>query len=96
MSLSDLTTMKRGEKKINGQRRNEPMTDARLLYESSNGDLWFLTRDPVSGAPTVMHQPNLKSGGQASYIEIGKFLREGASGPEHQALLHLIETLIGG
>jgi hypothetical protein len=42
----------------------------------------------------VKHQPNASSGGRTSYIEIGKFLRDGANGPEHQALLNLIGTLI--
>jgi hypothetical protein len=72
--------------------QNPDLTDAELLYESSNGDSWCLTRDPVSGAPAVMHQPNPQSGGQVSYIEIDKFLREGANGPEHQALRRLMQT----
>ena len=63
-----------------------------LIYESTNGDSWFLTRDPATGAAAVMHSPNQQSGGQASYSEIGKFLSDGASAPEHQALRHLIET----
>lgn len=71
------------------------MTDGLLLYESSNGDSWFLTRDPVSSAALVMHKPNRQSGGQVSYIEIDKFLREVANGPEHQALKHFMQTLIG-
>jgi len=53
-----------------------------------------LTRDPASKLPAVKHEPNLSSGGQISYTDVGKFLREGASGPEHQALLKLIGTLI--
>jgi len=71
------------------------MSDGLLLYESSSGDAWFLTRDLASNAPTVMHKPNRQSGGQVSYSTIDKFLREGASGPEHQALKHLMETLAG-
>jgi hypothetical protein len=63
-----------------------------LIYRSSNGDSWSLTKDPATGAVAVMHSPNLQSGGQASYIEIENFLSEGANGPEHQALRHLIET----
>ena len=66
----------------------------RVLYGSSNGDAWFLARDPVSKMPVVRHQPNLSSGGQVSYTAIGKFLRDGANGPEHRALLDLIATLI--
>jgi hypothetical protein len=64
--------------------------EASLIYQSSNGDSWSLTRDPATGAAAVMHRPNLQSGGQISYIEIEKFLSEGANGPEHQALRHLI------
>jgi hypothetical protein len=68
----------------------------RALYESSNGDSWSLVRDPASSMPVVKHQPNLGSGGQISYTPVGKFLRDGANGPEHQALLNLIGTLIDG
>jgi len=64
------------------------------LYQSSNGDAWVLTRGPASKPPAVKHEPNVSSGGQISYIDIGKFLRDGANGPEHQALLRLIGTLI--
>jgi hypothetical protein len=66
----------------------------RVLYQSSNGDTWLLTRDPVSKMPAVQHQPNVRSGGQISYTDIGTFLRAGADGPEHQALLKLIGSLI--
>jgi hypothetical protein len=70
-----------------------PMIE-RVLYETSNGDFWLLTRDPVSRMPAVKHQPNVSSGGQISYTDIGKFLRDGANGPEHQALLKLVGSLI--
>jgi hypothetical protein len=70
-----------------------PMSD-RVLYESSNGDVWSLARHPASSTPVVKHQPNAGSGGRTSYIEIGRFLRGSANGPEHQALLNLIGTLI--
>ena len=66
----------------------------RVIYESSNGDVWMLARDPVSKMPTVKHQPNVSSGGPASYTDIGKFLRVGAGGPEQEALLKLIGTLL--
>ena len=66
-------------------------SDSELIYESSNGDSWYLTRDPQTGARAVMHRPNPQSGGQASYIEIERFLSEGANGPEHQALRRLME-----
>jgi hypothetical protein len=68
----------------------------RVIYESSNGDVWLLARDPASLMPAVRHRPNVSSGGRSSYTEIGKFLRNGAGGPEHQALLQLIGTLLDG
>jgi hypothetical protein len=67
---------------------------ARVLYESANGDVWRLVRDPRSSVPMVEHEPNGSSGGRTSLTEIGQFLRAGGSGPEHQALLRLIGTLI--
>lgn len=66
----------------------------RVLYESANGDVWRLVRDTQSGVAKVEHEPNASSGGRASLIEIGKFLRVGANGPEQQALLQLIGTLV--
>ena len=63
-----------------------------LIYESNNGDSWYLSRDPQTGARAVMHRANLQSGGHVSHIEIEKFLSEGANGLEHQALRHLLET----
>jgi hypothetical protein len=66
----------------------------RVFYQSSNGDVWLLTRDPTSTLPTVKHEPNISFGGQISYTDIGKFLREDAKGPEHQALLKLFASLI--
>jgi hypothetical protein len=66
----------------------------RVLYESSNGDVWTLTRDPRTNTPVVKHQPNIGSGGQVTYTDIGQFLRSGAGGPERQQLLKLIDTLL--
>lgn len=68
---------------------------ARVLYESANGDIWRLVRDPQSGVPMVEHEPNRSSGGRTSLTEIEQFLRTGGRGPEHQALLQLIGTLLG-
>lgn len=69
------------------------MTERRELYRSPNGDTWFLGREPESGHAFVIHQPNAPSGGRLSHIELGVFLRDGA-GPEKQALLRLIGTLV--
>jgi hypothetical protein len=62
------------------------------FYESSNGDFWSLVYDAHSRRPSVMHQPNEGSGGQASYIDVDQFLRQSPSGPQHQALLRLMEA----
>ena len=66
----------------------------RVLYQSSNGDTWLLTRDPASKFPAVKHVPNASSGGHISHTSIGKFLQDNANGPERQALLKLIGTLL--
>jgi hypothetical protein len=68
--------------------------ETRELYSSPNGDRWFLCRDPATGNIFVRHEPNLPSGGRPSNIDIGAFLSRGPRNPEHQALLHLIGTLI--
>jgi hypothetical protein len=70
------------------------MTERRELYRSPNGDGWFLGREPTNGHAFVIHQPNGPSGGHLSHIELGTFLSSGQSGPEHQALLRLIGTLV--
>jgi len=67
--------------------------DRRELYSSANGDAWFLCRDKT-GRLTVEHQPNLPSGGKNSHVEIATFLARGPQGPEHQALLRLIGSLL--
>jgi hypothetical protein len=42
----------------------------------------------------VRHEPNLPSGGKTSVVEVGEFLSRG-HGPEQQALLRLIGSLVG-
>jgi hypothetical protein len=66
----------------------------RQLYRSSNGDRWYLVRDPASGHPMVKHAPNEASGGRMSLIDLGTFLSGGAHAPERQNLLSLIGTLL--
>lgn len=70
------------------------MSERRELYRSPNGDSWFLGREPENGHAFIIHQPNGPSGGQLSPIELGAFLNSEAKGPEHQALLRLIGTLV--
>lgn len=69
--------------------------EAREIYSSSNGDRWHLVREPRSGRVFIRHEPNTASGGDASLIEIGDFLRQG-QGPQHTELLRLIGTLVEG
>jgi hypothetical protein len=66
----------------------------RVLYESSNGDSWLLVRHPGvwiadGGTPAECELWRTKSS-----TEIGQFLRVGDNGPQQQALLELIGTLI--
>jgi len=70
------------------------MNDPRMreLYRSPNGDRWWLCED-ASGRVFVLHQANIPSGGHASRIELAEFLTRGY-GPEQQALLQIIGTLI--
>jgi hypothetical protein len=67
----------------------------RELYRSApNGDRWSLIREEASERVFIEHEPNASSGGQATRIEIGDFLSHGGHGPEHQALLRLIGSLV--
>lgn len=70
--------------------------ETRELYNSPNGDRWFLGRDAGTGRVFIKHEANLPSGGQVSDINIGAFLSRGPLNPEHQALLRLIGTLVEG
>ena len=70
------------------------MSERRELYRSPEGDTWFLGREPEDGRAFVIHQPNGPSGGRLTPIELGAFLNAETKGPEHQALLRLIGTLV--
>jgi hypothetical protein len=65
---------------------------SRELYSSPNGDRWHLCKD-AEGRLFVLHQANIPSGGHITRIELGDFLSRG-HGPEQQALLDMIATLI--
>ena len=60
---------------------------------SANGDAWYLLRD-ASGRVYVEHQRMSLQAGQPTRLSVGAFLARGAVGPEHQALSHLIGTLV--
>ena len=70
------------------------MSERRELYRSPNGDTWYLAREPVNGRAFILHQPNAPSGGKLSPVDLAAFLANNANGPEHQALLRLIGTLV--
>jgi hypothetical protein len=64
----------------------------REIYHSENGDTWLLCRGADNRA-YIEHRANLSSGGKVTPIESGPFL-PGKSGPEHQAFLRLIASLV--
>lgn len=70
------------------------MADRRELYRSPQGDCWFLGRDPSSGRAIVIHEEGRPSEGGVKCIDLSVFLARDVNGPEHQALLRLIATLI--
>lgn len=61
----------------------------REVYRSSNGDCWYLVREPGSERMLVRHQPNRASGGCSSLMSIEDFLAEGHT-PQQEALWCLI------
>ena len=64
----------------------------REIYQSANGDRWLLCRD--DDRLFVLHRANEPSGGKFTPMELGDFLRKGNAGPEHQALRHMIGSLL--
>lgn len=69
------------------------MSERRELYRNSNGNSWFLGREPTNGHAFIIHRANGPSGAHLSHIDLGEFLLSG-KGPEQQALLRLIATLV--
>lgn len=63
------------------------------MYESSNGDRWYLARDSEDGRVFVQHQANISSGGRITDSDLGLFLNKDAHGTEHQELRRLIGAL---
>lgn len=63
------------------------------FYKSSNGDRWFLVLNEM-GHVYVAAEPNEASGGRGEAIGIGEFLSAENSGPEHDALLRMIGSLV--
>jgi len=67
-------------------------SNEREIYRSQNGDRWFLCRD--ENQVFVLHRANEPSGGKLTHIELADFLRSGNAGPEHQALVRLMGSLV--
>src|SRR6202012_3895933 len=70
-----------------GDNPQQPASE-KPVYQSSNGDAWYLSEDPATGLPAVKHVANPQSGGHVSYVDIVSFLANG-HGPEHQAFRQL-------
>ena len=64
-----------------------------LLYESSNGDRWFVGRQDDDPRAFVRHQPNAASGGKPSDFGLLEFMAQ-QQGPQHEAFLALISRLL--
>jgi hypothetical protein len=75
-------------------RFNAMSIQTRKLYDSANGDSWYLVHDPADARVFVRHEANVASGGAISDIDIGTFLSRGGHGPEKQELLRLIGALV--
>ncbi|KAB0680910.1 hypothetical protein [Aureimonas leprariae] len=69
--------------------RDEP------IYRSSNGDDWLLRTDTKTGTTSVVHRPNLSSGGRESTMSVDEFLQRGGGGPEVQAVRAALEKAKG-
>jgi hypothetical protein len=67
------------------------MTETETAFYRSS---WYLIRESDSDQMSVRHQPNGASGGQSLMMELSEFLSEG-HGPQHDALLHLLNTMPG-
>ena len=63
------------------------------FYKSSNGDSWYLVLNEM-GHVYVAQEQNEGSGGKGAAIGIGEFLSAGKTGPEHDALLRMIGSLV--
>jgi hypothetical protein len=67
------------------------MSQQRKIYQSENGDSWWLCRG--EDAVFVLHEANVPSGGMSTRIELTQFLSSGRNEPEKQALLAMIGEL---
>jgi hypothetical protein len=66
------------------------MGQTTLIYSSENGDRWLLVQGFGADRAFVRHEANLASGGHVTETEVGEFLAQGRSGPEHAALRRML------
>jgi hypothetical protein len=66
-------------------------TTGRRLCDSDDGHVWYLVNDRTG--PSVVRVPDESPSGPIDRFTIGAFLAQG-DGPEQQALLDLIGTLV--
>jgi hypothetical protein len=72
--------------------RVEPMPQIEI-YKNIEGDSWFLCRNEM-GHVYVVQEPTESSGRKGSVVGLGEFLSKETVGPEHDALLRLIGSLV--
>lgn len=65
----------------------------RSMYESSNGDRWFLGREDGEPSVFIRHEPNASSGGRPANFGLLEFMAQ-QQGPQHEALLQLLSRLV--
>ena len=65
----------------------------RSLYESSNGDRWFLGRRDGEAGIFIRHEPNAGSGGRPANFGLLEFMAQ-QRGPQHDAVLKLLSRLV--
>jgi hypothetical protein len=68
------------------------MSHQRKIYQSENGDSWWLCFEE-NGRVCVLHEANASSGGKATKLEIANFLSEGKVGPEHHGFIRMLGEL---
>jgi hypothetical protein len=65
---------------------------ARALYESPNGDRWFIAHGG-DGRVFIRHEPNEPSGGEPANFGILEFMAQ-QQGPQHEAFLSLVSQVL--
>jgi hypothetical protein len=70
------------------------LSSLRELYTSSNGGRWEAGFDEL-GRLAIIHTPNVSSGGKPELMDVGAFLAADHYGPEHEALVSIIQKFPG-